>query len=377
MIYQEDVLKVAHFFAGLSLAEADLLRRGMSGKSRSKDEFGRIVGQFFINCQTLGYPQEVADEVWRQIQSFGGYSFSKAHSASYAVESYQSLFLKTYYPLEFAVAVINNFGGFYRTEFYVHEARRWGAQIEAPDIQNSNQLTRIEGKTIWLGFGLIKGLEKNVVQELLQQRSQQPFTSLDDFTRRVPAGLEQLIILIRIGAFRSFGPTKKELLWIAHALVNSYIQHEAMMDLFELPDTTWSLPDLWQDELEDAYDEIELLGFPLRSPFELLASGVMGISASQMFEYEGSTVTLTGYLITHKRITTKTGKPMAFGYFVDAEGQYFDTTHFPQILEKYPFRGGGMYLIEGKVVVEFGFSSIEAHRMVKLAVKPDPRGGNE
>ena len=96
---------------------------GMSGKYRSRAEFDRIRQAFFENCAAKGYPEAVSREVWRQMESFSGYSFSKAHSASFAVESYQSLYLKTYYPLEFMVAVINNFGGFYRTEFYVHEAR--------------------------------------------------------------------------------------------------------------------------------------------------------------------------------------------------------------------------------------------------------------
>src|SRR5690606_14103745 len=108
MVYQEDVLKVCHHFGGLDLADADVLRRGMSGKYRSKAEFEKLVDKFFANCNAKDYPLEVTKEVWRQVESFAGYSFSKAHSASFAVESYQSLFLKTYYPLEFLVAVINN-----------------------------------------------------------------------------------------------------------------------------------------------------------------------------------------------------------------------------------------------------------------------------
>ncbi len=141
MVYQEDVIKVAHYFAGLSLAEADVLRRGMSGKYRSRGEFERIREQFFLNCAEKGYEEAVAKEVWRQMESFSGYSFSKAHSGSFAVESYQSLYLKAYFPLEFMVAVINNFGGFYRTEFYVHEARKAGGWMEAPEINESNYLT--------------------------------------------------------------------------------------------------------------------------------------------------------------------------------------------------------------------------------------------
>jgi DNA polymerase-3 subunit alpha len=118
----------------------------MSGKFRSKSEFLKIENTFFTNCKNLGYDESITKEVWRQIESFSGYSFSKAHSASYAVESYQSLYLKTYYPLEFMVAVINNFGGFYKTEFYLNEARRYGAHIEAPALNYSGYMTRLEEK---------------------------------------------------------------------------------------------------------------------------------------------------------------------------------------------------------------------------------------
>ncbi len=137
MVYQEDVLKVCHHFAGLDLADADTLRRAMSGKYRSKQEMQRIVDKFFSNCREKGYSDEITKEVWRQIESFAGYSFSKAHSASYAVESFQSLYLKAHFPLEFMVAVINNFGGFYRTWVYVHEAKRYGATIQPPCVNKS------------------------------------------------------------------------------------------------------------------------------------------------------------------------------------------------------------------------------------------------
>ena len=131
--------------AGLDMGEADILRRAMSGKYRGRQEFERIRDQFFVNCKRLGHPDELSKEVWRQIESFGGYSFSKAHSASFAVESYQSLFLKTYYPMEFMVAVINNFGGFYSTELYFHELKKTGAKLEAPCVNSSEELTYIFG----------------------------------------------------------------------------------------------------------------------------------------------------------------------------------------------------------------------------------------
>ena len=147
MVYQEDVIKVAHYFAGLSLAEADVLRRGMSGKFRSRDEFQAVRDLFFSNCAKKGYDLVLVSSIWSQIESFAGYAFSKGHSASYAVESYQSLYLKAHYPLEYMTATINNFGGYYRTEIYVHEARRFGALIEAPSINEHTHSRRFDIET--------------------------------------------------------------------------------------------------------------------------------------------------------------------------------------------------------------------------------------
>lgn len=276
MVYQEDVIKVAHHFAGLDLAEADVLRRGMSGKFRSRAEFLKIKDKFFDSCKRRGYSDEITAEVWRQIESFSGYSFSKAHSASFAVESYQSLFLKTYYPKEFMVAVINNFGGFYRTEVYVHEARRCGAVVEHPCVNQSQVLTCIKKETIYLGFIHLKSLERKVSQQLVDERDVGGhYRSLSNLVKRVSMGLEQVIILIRIGALRFTGQSKKELLWEAHMLYHGRQPEPPMAELFVAEDEEMysqevAMPELSADHyVENAYDEIELLGFPLVSPFAL------------------------------------------------------------------------------------------------------------
>ncbi|WP_097132136.1 helix-hairpin-helix domain-containing protein [Spirosoma fluviale] len=245
------------------------------------------------------------------------------------------------------------------------------AHIEAPDLQHSTYLTRLDGQTLWLGFIHIKGLDKKLIQALLDQRSKQPFTNQEDFTQRVPAGLEQL--LIRVGEFRGLGSTKKKLLWQAHALVNNYTRHLTEVDLFTLPELNWSLPALWQDALEDTYDELKLLGFPLRSPFALLAGAVQGIRAAQLRGHAGKWVAMTGYPLACKRITAKNGRPIVFGYFMDVARQYFDTTYFPQTQERYSLRGAGLYLLEGKVVLEYGFPSLEVRRLEKCQFLGDSR----
>lgn len=277
MVYQEDVIKVAHHFAGLSLAQADVLRRGMSGKFRSRSEFQKIKDKFFDSCHRRGYSADITAEVWRQIESFSGYSFSKAHSASFAVESFQSLFLKAYYPKEFMVAVINNFGGFYRTELYVHEARRCGAIIEPPCINESRVLTCIKKDVIYLGFVHLKSLENKLAEALVEERRRGgPYRNLGNLLRRVKMGLEQAVILIRIGALRFTGQSKKELLWDVHMYFHGKtkpLPHVPQLFAAEAePDYGESvgMPELTPDhDVEDAYDQIELLGFPLVSPFAL------------------------------------------------------------------------------------------------------------
>ena len=375
MVYQEDVLKVCHHFAGLDLADADTLRRAMSGKYRSKQEMQRIVDKFFSNCREKGYSEEITKEVWRQIESFAGYSFSKAHSASYAVESFQSLYLKAHFPLEFMVAVINNFGGFYRTWVYVHEARRYGATIQPPCVNKSTYKTTIYGTDIYLGFIHVLSIEEKLARSIEEIRNADgPFSDLNDFVERVCPGLEQVVLLIRAGAFRFTGKKKSVLLWEAHMMMNRN-KHENIRPLFSQPVRSFTLPDLVHGSLDDAYDEIELFGFPVTvSWFDMLETSFRGdITARDMIKYVGKKIRMVGHLVTIKYIKTIRREWMNFGCFIDAEGNFFDTTHFSQSLKNYPFKGSGTYLILGKVVEEFGFPSLEVEKLAKLPVRPDKR----
>ncbi|MDQ3047401.1 MAG: DNA polymerase III subunit alpha, partial [Bacteroidota bacterium] len=368
MVYQEDVIKVAHYFAGLSLAQADVMRRGMSGKFRARSEFQKAKEDFFSNCKKKGYTDEITHEVWRQIESFAGYSFSKGHSASYAVESYQSLYLKAYFPKEFMVAVINNFGGFYRTEYYIHEARMSGANVLAPCVNRSEYGTTIYGDDIYLGFIHLGELEKATADILIRDRSVYGrFRDLEHFIRRVNISIEQLRILIRIGAFRFTGKSKKELLWEIHSIIGSRKKTDPKRELFEITKKEFTLPELNHHPYDDAMDEIEILGFPLCSPFSLLKDPpAEHQEAAHLIRQLNKIITITGYYVTHKITRTIKGQLMSFATFLDVNGYFFDTTHFPDILENYPFTGKGCYQIKGKVVEEFGYPSIEVCYQEKL-----------
>ncbi|EPR67357.1 DNA polymerase III subunit alpha [Cyclobacterium qasimii] len=372
MVYQEDVIKVAHHFAGLTLSEADVLRRGMSGKSRSKGAIQRVKERFFSNCKEMGRDGTVTGEVWHQIESFAGYSFAKGHSASFAVESYQSLYLKAHYPLEFMVAVINNFGGFYHTEFYIHELRMNGADVQAPHLNESDYFTNIKGKTVYLGFVHMKYLQKETSNRLLAERQEAgPYAGLTDFISRVDISLEQVLILIRIGCFRFTGKSKQENLWEAHFIMH---RKKSPVGGSQRLFTNAGFRELETPVLEDLdlrqeiIDQLEILEFPLISPFHLVKDQkTSGIAALEMKQFLGKRVQLVGYLVTVKYTRTVKGDVMNFGTFIDKDGHWIDTVHFPPVVKKTPLKGRGIYLLKGKVTEEFDFYSIEVSSCERMA----------
>ena len=378
MVYQEDVLKVGHHFGGLDLADADVLRRMMSGKTRNKKHLLEIEDKFFGHCKSMGYPETLSKEVWRQIESFAGYSFSKAHSASYAVESFQSLFLKTYYPLEFMIAVINNFGGFYSTRVYVNEARKAGGNILLPCVNKSTYYTNVYGTDVYLGFVHIKSLDSTASETIEKERIKNGlYIDLNDFILRTAIGMEALRILIRIDALRFTGMNKRQLLWEAYRIFDKdkSKEHNKILVMFHVDLPEWEIPELVHNKIEDAYDEIEILEFPVScTSFDLLKTTFRGeCKAKDMMTQLGKKVRMVGNYVTYKWVRTIKGDVMSFGTFLDDEGNFFDTTHFPLPLKKYPFAGHGVYLILGKVVEDYGFPSIEVEKMAKLPIHSDPR----
>jgi DNA-directed DNA polymerase III PolC len=378
MVYQEDVIKIAHHFGGLDMGEADVLRRAMSGKYRGHKHFQLIKEKYFQNCKDLGYSDQLAAEVWRQIESFGGYSFSKAHSASFAVESYQSLFLKTYFPMEFMVAVINNFGGFYSRELYFHELKRTGAKLHLPCVNNSNELTSIQGHDVYMGFVHIQGLQNDLMIRIVEERSiNGDFLHLQDFIERIDAGIEQLNILIRIGAFRFTGKNKKELLWEANFLQKRNTK-DYTSALFKDTPVQFKLPCLSIQPLDDAIDEIELLGFPICNVFDLADTDLSQyVTAKKMETLLGKSITVLGYLITTKPVHTIKKETMYFHTFIDQNGDWLDTIFFPQVARAQNAAGKGFYAMTGKVVEEFRVYSLEVTACKKVGIKDRAAKAND
>jgi DNA polymerase-3 subunit alpha len=372
MVFQEDVIKIGHYFAGLSLGEADILRRAMSGKYKNNNKFFMIKELFLKNCKKLEHPDQLAHEVWRQMESFAGYSFNKAHSASFAVESYMSLYLKTYYPKEFMVAVINNFGGFYSRELYFMELLKTGAVINAPCVNNSDVYTNIKDGEVYVGFIHIKSLRSKLAETIIEERnSNGAYLHLQDFIERTNIGLEQLNTLISIGAFRFTGKTKKQLLWEANFLQKkNQPQLHTGKALFEEEALQFTLPKLSDHPLDDIYDQLEIMGFSLTNPFDLVDDDPKKYTpAKELSSMVGKQVKCLVYFIAHKHVITKNNDAMYFGTFIDSNLDWIDTVHFPDVAKKYPINNSGFYKVAGKVVEDFGVPSIEVSSMIKIGYK--------
>ncbi len=217
MVYQEDVARVAVSVAGFTPEEADGLRKVLS----KKDRLTRLDAwreRFFAGGRERGVGKVALDALWEMVLSFEGYSFCKAHSASYAMVSYRLAYLKVRYPLEFMISVINNGGGFYAAQIYLNAVRRMGFRVLGPDVNTSARLCRIEDGALRVGLSAVKDLPAEWTGALLDERERGgPFAGLFEFIRRAGPGMAELRTLIRSGALDAAGApwNRPKMFWAA------------------------------------------------------------------------------------------------------------------------------------------------------------------
>jgi DNA polymerase III alpha subunit len=359
MIYQEDVIKVAHHVAGLSLEEADLLRRAMSGKMRSHSAMEKIIEKYFSSCKDKGLTDNQSKELWRQIESFAGYSFCKAHSASFALLSYQVAFLKAHYPAEFMASVLSNSGGFYSAAVYVWECKRLGLKIHLPCINKSNDEYTGRKDKIQIGLMAIKNLSRNSIQKIIDERKKDgEYHSLADFLIRTKLGFEETSILIKCGAMGCFKKTRPELLRLLDIYIHKRkILDESYNDLFL--HETFTMENEIKTDINFSVEEIckteyESFGYMVtRHPLYFYRSFTEHssiVKAKDLNKHCGKNVRLIGWYMTSKRIRTRKGDIMKFLSLEDTTGT-FESVIFPRQYEQFAelTMSMGPYVIDGKV----------------------------
>jgi len=399
MIYQEDVIKVVHRLAGMSLGEADAMRRSMAKKG-DYDDLGTFRRRFLDGARANGVGDAVAREIWRQIESFAGYSFCKAHSASYAQVSFRSAYLKARFPAAFMASVLANGGGFYPAFAYVEEARRMGLDVRLPDVNRSGATWRAEvppggtladARTIRAGLGQIAEVETATVERVLAERERGgPFVSLGDVCARVPVGIPELHRLIDAGCFDAFDLTRPQAKWRAETLLRGWdgggdggagadtlFARPAWRAMVRETPPVPSLPDAPAGERHRR--EWELLGVSVHHhPVEFWrreveavragrGAGAPAIVAADLAGHRGRRVTMVGFLTTTKRVRTKRAEPMMFLTLED-ETDIWDVVLFPRAYQRYGDRlvDRGPYVVTGRVEDDPRPSSVTAERLRRL-----------
>jgi DNA polymerase III alpha subunit len=364
MIYQEDVIKIAHHIAGLTLEESDLLRRAMSGKMRSKEAMQKLKDKFFFSCSEKGLTPGTSKELWRQIESFAGYAFCKAHSASFALLSFQVAYLKVHYPAEFMASVLSNRGGYYSAAVYIQESKRIGLNIKLPCINKSEYEYFGNNGKIRIGLMAIKNLSKNSIDKILEERNGGgEFHSLSDFFIRVNIGYEETALLIKCGAMGCFKQTRPTLMRLLDVYTHRKIELQKTRNSF-FPFNNWKLENEIKTDKQYSLTEIcsieyEIFGFMVtRHPlyfFSNLFAKEKITEAKEMHKYNGQKIKMIGWFMTSKRIKTRKGEIMKFLSLEDLTDT-FEAVIFPRAYQKYAelTMSMGPYFIEGKVDIESG-----------------------
>ena len=221
IVYQEQVMQIAQVLSGYSLGEADLLRRAMGKKIR--EEMRKQQARFVSGAVDRGVKKGHAENIFDLLAKFADYGFNKSHAAAYALVAYQTAYVKANYPAEFLAASMTlESDNTDKLSYFRDEAKRLGLDVRPPDINASGIEFDVEGNTIRYSLAALKGMGQSAAQEIVSARGQQPFASLDDFIKRLPAktlNKRMVETLAASGAFDCFNLPRAQLFLGAEAIV--------------------------------------------------------------------------------------------------------------------------------------------------------------
>ncbi|HEY4722236.1 MAG TPA: DNA polymerase III subunit alpha, partial [Anaerolineae bacterium] len=321
ILYQEQVLRIAHEVAGLTLGEADMLRRAMS-KFRSAHEMEQLRLQFIGGAQSAsGIDAPTAGAIWDLMAAFAGYGFPKAHAAGYGVVAYRMAYLKTHYPAEFFAARLAVWGGFYSPRVYMSEARHLGLSVRPPHVNHSREAFTLDpddGKTLWMGLGQVRDLTRATIQTIVEQ---QPFTAFDDFLIRARPLYGEAINLIKAGALDGFGSAPELLAKVERARWHG--PHTAQLSLMVAES---SISTYAASIAERAAWEREVLGtlvsvHPLQLVTDTIVSPAL-IQSTELGAHVDRAVTLRGVRLAAHRFRSASQESMLLVDMEDLSGGY-------------------------------------------------------
>jgi DNA polymerase-3 subunit alpha len=332
--YQEQVMRIAQVLAGVSLAEADVLRKAVGKKDA--ELIRKELGKFTEKSIARGYDRRIIEDLAGQIETFGRYGFNKSHSVAYSVVSYHTAYLKAHHKAEFMAALLTSCIGDTESVIkYINEARELGLEVLPPDVNESGYKFTVVGDTrIRFGLGAVRNVGRGAIDSMLAARGEGAFTSFFDFVDRVDLRLCNKRVfeaLVHAGAFDNLGGHRAQYL----AVLDQAVQEAALKQeeresgqgsLFGLDGAgdaaskaaaQLALPNLApMGEAERLTKEKEILGFyisghplePFRTECELFASHTV----SQLGKWQAEPLTL-GVVVTaiQRAISKRTGAEYA------------------------------------------------------------------
>jgi DNA polymerase-3 subunit alpha len=352
MVYQEQVMRLAADLAGLSLGEADILRKAMGKKDR--ELMAQQREKFVGGCKANKIDARKAEKIWDQIDKFAGYGFNKSHAACYGVVAYQTAYLKANYPVEFMAALLTSeMDKTDKIVQYMEESRAMGLRVEPPDANVSGAQFTVAGDAIHFGLAAIKNVGATAIESIVRARQDAgPFTSLEDFCARVDLRLVNrrvLESLVKAGAFDSLKSTRAGLLAGLDQAMEAgqrrqRDREEGQASLFDAigggPGSESARPRAepaavpeWPPEEMLAYEK-EVLGFYLSGhPLEQYRDLGRRLGAATAAELAArpvaSRVLLLGQISAVTENSTKSGNRMAFATLELVDGSV-PVTVFPE-----------------------------------------------
>ncbi len=408
MVYQEDVVHVCQAYAGMSLADADGLRKSLQ-KKRPGKQLASYAAEFLRGAQALGREDAVTEQVWHMVMSFSGYSFCKGHSASYIQVAQQACYLRANYPAEFIAAVLANGGGFYHPFAYVAEARRMGLTILPPDVNASEFHTTGNGWEVRIGLQFISGLSASGAGNITSARALvvpplhimergtggevdsvqrgtggevdrrgsgtagqrgRPYIDVSDLRTRARLSTDDLRTLIKAGACDGIagGMTRPMMLWAVDSETAGQ-RGSGEVELLPRVPSSPPLPDYSGERRRQ--DEYAALGFlTAHHPMALYADRLRRfrlVRSTDLPNHVGQTVLLAGMLTTAKPVHTAADEPMQFATFDDGDG-LVETVLFPEVYHRrgHVLFDQGPFLLKGKVEEEFGAITVTVTHLERV-----------
>ncbi len=330
VIYQEQVLRIAHAIAGFSLGEADVLRRMMT-KDITPEDLEEIEERFILRAGERGVRPAVAQEIFTMVRGFAAYGFNKAHAACFGKISYQTAWLKVHYPAEFMAGILSSEPmGFYPPRTVAEDAKRCGCGILPPCVNRSADRCLVEYERnpvgdIRLGLWMVRGMQERSVRRILGERERGgEFASLEDFCARtsVPGPVVESLVLAR--AFEFTGMDPQELLWRLSALPSDVVagrggrRRSPTLSYDDVDDLVGMLPSLDpMTEVGRVATDLHILGVSTtRNAFSFWRERLreMGVTPSvKLWEREnGERVRVAGIIVARARPPTRSGRTAIF-----------------------------------------------------------------